>query len=59
MSMSGGKASGNKMHEVSEAEAALLALHNTHGQSSLLFVMAARQGLGFFGCKGLKGFLYK
>ena len=42
--MSGGKASGNKLHEASEAEAALLALHNTHRQSSLLFVMAARQG---------------
>ena len=52
--MSGGKASGNKLHEASEAaaallafhkaEAALLALHTTHRQSSLLFVMAAGQG---------------
>ena len=42
--MLGGKASGNKLHEASEAEAALLALHNTHRQSSLLFLKAARQG---------------
>jgi len=42
--MSGGKASGNKLREASDAEAALLALYSTHRQSSLLLVMAARQG---------------
>jgi hypothetical protein len=40
--MSGGKASGSKQHEDTAADAALLALHLTHREATLLFSMAAR-----------------
>ena len=42
--MSGGKASGSKQHERTAADAALLALHLTHREATLLFAMAARRG---------------
>jgi len=42
--MPGGKASGNKQHQDSEAEEALLALHSTHRQAAFLFVMATKKG---------------
>ena len=44
--MSGGKASGSKQHEHEDtaADAALLALHLTHREATLLFAMAARRG---------------
>jgi hypothetical protein len=44
--LSGGKASGSKQHEDEDtaADAALLALHLTHREATLLFAMAARRG---------------
>ena len=44
--MSGGKASGSKQHEGEDTadDAALLALHLTHREATLLFAMAARHG---------------
>jgi len=44
--MSGGKASGSKQHEHEDtaADAALLALHLTHREATLLFAMAANRG---------------
>ena len=42
--MYGGKASGSQQHEDTAADAALLALHFTHREATLLFAMAARHG---------------
>jgi Ran GTPase-activating protein (RanGAP) involved in mRNA processing and transport len=42
--MSGGRATGSKQHEDTTTDAALLALHLTHREATLLFAMAARHG---------------
>ncbi len=42
--MSGGKACGSKQHEHTAGDAALLALHITHREATLLSAMAARHG---------------
>ena len=42
--MSGGRATGSQQHENTAADAALLALHLTHREATLLFAMAARRG---------------
>ena len=43
--MSGGKASDSKQQEHTADDAALLALHLTHREATLLFAMAARRGV--------------
>ena len=42
--MSGGRATGSQQHENTTTDAALLALHLTHREATLLFAMAARHG---------------